>query len=83
MNKQSPPARGRHEKRIPFKYERSHSAGRDSQPVLVHRPGVTYVRSRSQSPHILRPRQRYSKHDLDTIMIDSIYILILFIKCSD
>lgn len=64
----TPPARGRHEKRIPFNYERSRSAGRDSQPVLVHRPGVTYVRSRSQSPHILRPRQRYSKHDLDTIM---------------
>lgn len=65
----APPARGRSEHRIPIQYDRrSHSAGRDSQPVYIGRPGVRYIRSRSQSPHILRQRTRYSKHDLETIM---------------
>ncbi|XP_052071107.1 tyrosine-protein phosphatase non-receptor type 13-like isoform X2 [Mytilus californianus] len=69
----TPPARGRPDLRSPYQYEmRSHSAGRDSQPILVSRPGpgIRYIRSRSQSPHILRqrmPRPRYSKQDLEMI----------------
>ncbi|XP_063410502.1 uncharacterized protein LOC134693310 [Mytilus trossulus] len=67
----TPPARGRLEHRPPYQYEmRSHSAGRDSQPVLVPGQGIRYIRSRSQSPHILRqrmPRPRYSKQDLEMI----------------
>ncbi|XP_076095295.1 uncharacterized protein LOC143065811 isoform X3 [Mytilus galloprovincialis] len=67
----TPPARGRLEHRPPYQYEmRSHSAGRDSQPVIVPGQGIRYIRSRSQSPHILRQRMtrpRYSKQDLEMI----------------
>lgn len=72
----TPPARGRTQHRNPIQYERSYSAGRDSrhsQPIILSRPGVHYIRSRSQSPHILRERvplprpRRYSKKDLEMI----------------